>query len=152
MSRPIAPALAFAFAGLAAAAPASAAPEIANAWMRPAAAGAASADAYADVRTDAPLTLVAVRTPVARSVEIVVHDPKDQANPPRVVERLAMPAGETRFALKGSVLRFVELASAVAPSQRVPLVFEFVDASGARIVAETKVQVRGLVAAQPAGR
>lgn len=152
MSRPIAPALAFAFAALAAAAPASAAPEIANAWMRPAAAGAASADAYADVRADAPLTLVAVRTPVARSVEIVVHDPKDRANPPRVVERLAMPAGETRFALKGSVLRFVDLASAVAPGQRVPLVFEFVDASGARIVAETAVQVRGLVAAPPAGK
>ena len=146
-------ALAAAFAALAAAPlPALAAPQIANAWMRPVAAGSASADAYADVRTEAPLTLVAVRTPVERAVEIVVHDPKDRANPPRVVERLALPAGETRFALKGSVLRLVDLASAVAPGQLVPLAFEFVDASGARIVAETKVQVRGLVAAQPAGR
>ena len=150
MIRPISRALGF--AALAAAAPAFAAPEIANAWMRPAAAGSASADAYADVRTVVPVTLVAVRTPVARSVEIVVRDPRDPAGTPGTVERLALPAGETRFALKGSVLRLVDVASAVAPGQLVPLAFEFVDASGARMAVETNVQVRGLVAAPPAGR
>ena len=143
-------ALAAAFAALAAAPlPALAAPQIANAWMRPVAAGSASADAYADVRTEAPLTLVAVRTPVARAVEIVVHDPKDAASKPRVVERLALPVGETRFALRGSVLRMVAVTSTVAPGHPVPVAFEFADATGARVVVDALVEVRGLFAAQP---
>jgi len=137
-------------AALAAASVAHAAPQVANAWMRPVAAGADSADAYADVRTDAQLTLVAVRTPVARSVEIVVHDPKDPASKPHVVERLAIPVGETRFALKGSVLRLVDVTGAVAPGKPVPLAFEFADATGGKVVVEALVEVRGLVAAQPA--
>ena len=144
-------ALALALATLAGTAGAAkAAPQIANAWMRPAAAGSASADAYADVRADAPFALVAVHTPVARSVEIVVHDPKDPASKPHVVERLAIPVGETRFALKGSVLRLVDVTSAVAPGKPVPLAFEFVDATGGRVVVESQVEVRGIVAAQPA--
>jgi len=135
-----------------AAAPVSAlaAPQIANAWMRPVAAGTASADAYADVRTDAPITLVAVRTPVARAVEIVVHNPKDPASTPHVVDRLALPAGETRFALRGSVLRLVGVLGTAAPGQPVPLAFEFADATGGKVVVEAFVEVRGLVAAQPA--
>jgi len=137
----------FAAALAATAAAAHAAPQIANAWMRPVAAGAASADAYADVRTDVPLTLVAVRTPVARSVEIVVLDPKDRAGKPNVVDKLALPVGETRFALKGSVLRLVDVTSTVAPGQPVPLAFEFADAAGGKLVVEALVQVRGLVAA-----
>ncbi len=149
MTRSLALALALAtLAGTAGAA--MAAPQIANAWMRPAAAGSASADAYADVRTDAPLALVAVRTPVARSVEIVVHNPKDPASRPRVVERLALPVGETRFALKGSVLRLVDVASAVTPGKPVPVTFEFADAAGGKLVVDALVEVRGLVAAPPA--
>ena len=144
-------ALVLAFAALAALpVSAIAAPQVANAWMRPVAAGSASADAYADLRTDAPLTLVAVRTPVARAVEIVLHDPKDPASRPRAVERLAIPVGETRFALKGSVLRLVDVTGAVAPGKPVPLAFEFVDASGAKVVVESQVEVRGIVAARPA--
>ncbi len=130
---------------------AAAATQVENAWMRPAAAGAAAAEAYADLRNDAPLTLVAVRTPVARAVEIVVRDrPGDIADPPRVVASLAIPAGETRFAMRGSVLRLVGVTQAVLPGTSVPLAFEFRDARGAKTVVETLVQVRGLFVPQPA--
>ena len=118
-------------------------PTVANAWMRPAALGAKSAEAYADVRTTAATTLVAVRTTAARHVELVVHDPRDAASVPRVVDKVALPAGETRFALKGSVLRFLDVTSPIVPGDGVPLVFEFVDAAGRTTKVEAKVEVRG---------
>ena len=123
---------------------ADAAPRIANALMRPSAAGAAAADAYADIITESALTLVRVRTPVARAVEIVVLDPKDTAATPRVVDKLAIPAGETRFALRGSVLRLVDVRSTLTSERPVPLAFEFTDYAGETTIVETLVQVRGL--------
>jgi copper(I)-binding protein len=123
---------------------ASAAPLIQNAWMRPALAGA-SADAYADVITERPLTLARVRTPLARAVEIVLLDPRDPNDRPKVVDKLALKAGETRFALKGSVLRLVDLRSTITTERPVPLTFEFVDDAGEKSVVEILVQVRGLL-------
>lgn len=145
---------AFAFASTLAfaAGAASADVTIANAWMRPAASGAAHADAYADLRSDAATTLVAVRSPAARRVDIVVHDPRDPKSVPHVVERLAIPPGETRFALKGSVLRLVEVSDAIVPGRPVPLTFELVDASGKRSSVAAKVEVRGFVAPPAAMR
>ncbi|GMU71401.1 MAG: hypothetical protein AMXMBFR42_08660 [Burkholderiales bacterium] len=118
-------------------------PTVTNAWMRPAALGAKSADAYADLRTSTPTTLVAVRTTAARRVDLVIHDPRDAASVPHVVDRLALPAGETRFALKGSVLRMIDVAVPIVPGDGVPLVFEFVDAAGKATKVEAKVEVRG---------
>ena len=139
--------LAFAIA-VALSLPASAAPLIQNAWMRPAVAGA-SADAYADVISERPLTLARVRTPLARAVEIVVLDPRDPNDKPKVVDKLALKAGETRFALKGSVLRLVDLRSTVTIERPVPLAFEFVDDAGETSVVEILVQVRGLLPPKP---
>jgi len=116
--------------------------------MRPAAAGA-SADAYADVVTERPLTLARVRTPLARAVEIVVLDPRDPGDKPKVVDKLALKAGETRFALKGSVLRLVDLNATLSLDRPVPLAFEFVDDAGEKSVVEVLVQVRGLLPPQP---
>jgi copper(I)-binding protein len=128
------------------------APRIENAWMRPAAAGAASADAYADVITPSAVTLLRVRTPMARAVEIVVLDPKDAAAVPRVVDKLPIPAGETRFALRGSVLRLVDVRSALTPERPVPLTFEFTDYAGEKTIVEAQVQVRGILLPQVAPR
>jgi len=123
---------------------AHAAPIVQNAWMRPALAGT-SADAYADVITERPLTLARVRTPVARAVEIVLLDPRDPAAVPKVVDKLALKPGETRFALKGSVLRLVDLNATLSLDRPVPLAFEFVDDAGEKSVVEVLVQVRGLL-------
>ena len=128
---------------------ASAAPLVQNAWMRPALAGA-SADAYADVVTERPLTLSRVRSPVARAVEIVLLDPRDPLATPKVVDKLDLKAGETRFALKGSVLRLVDLRSTITIERPVPLAFEFVDDAGQKSVVEILVQVRGLLPPKPA--
>jgi copper(I)-binding protein len=135
------PALALALAAL----PSLAAPLIQNAWMRPAAAGAASADAYADIVTPTAVTLVRVRTPVARAVEIVILDPRDPAAAPKTVDRLDLKSGETRFALRGSVLRLRDIQSTLTTERPVPLTFEFVDDAGTRSDVEVPVQVRGLL-------
>jgi len=142
-------ALAIAACALALTASASAATLIQNAWMRPALAGA-SADVYADVVTERPLTLSRVRTPVARAVEIVLLDPRDPGATPKVVDKLDLKAGETRFALKGSVLRLVDLKSTLSLEKPVPLAFEFVDDAGQKSVVEILVQVRGLLPPKPA--
>ena len=134
--------LALAFSAYAFAA--HAAPIIQNARMRPALAGG-SADAYADVITERPLTLARVRTPVARAVEIVLLDPRDPDAKPKVVDKLDLKSGETRFALKGSVLRLVDLRSTLTQERPVPLAFEFVDDAGEKSVVEILVQVRGLL-------
>ena len=139
-----------AFACALVALPAIAAPTIQNAWMRPALEGSATADAYADVVTDAPLTLVRVRTPVARSVEIVMHDPRDPASTPTVVDKVALKPGETRFALRGSVLRLREVTATLTSATPVPMTFEFVDGAGKATAVEALVQVRGLMPSQPA--
>lgn len=119
--------------------------QIANAWMRPAAAGAASADVYADLRASAPVTLTGVRTSAARKVEIVLVEPRS-VGPARVVESLPLPAGETRFALRGSVLRLVDLKERLVNGSPVTLTFEFVDAAGGKSSVEAPIAVRGLVA------
>ncbi len=119
--------------------------QVVNVWMRPASAGAASADVYADLRTSVPVTLTGVRTSSARKVEIVIVDPRS-AGPARVVESHALPAGETRFALRGSVLRLVDLKERLVNGSPITLRFEFVDAAGAKSSLEAPVEVRGLVA------
>ena len=69
---------------------------------------------------------------------------QDPAATPRVVDKLAIPAGETRFALRGSVLRLVDVTSSLSSERPVPLAFEFTDYAGEKTVVETLVQVRGL--------
>ena len=84
--------------------------------------------------------------------ELDIRDPRSRhyfrmTDDDIVVDKLALPVGESRFALKGSVLRLVDVTSTVAPGQPVPLAFEFADAAGGKLVVEALVQVRGLVAA-----
>ena len=75
---------------------------------------------------------------------------RDPAATPKVVDKLELRAGETRFALRGSVLRLVDVRSTLTSEHPVPLAFEFVDSAGQRSVVEILVEVRGLFAPQPA--
>ena len=138
---------AFAIAALAAPALAQSPPTIANAWMRPAAAGA-QVDAYADIRTAAPVTLAGVRTASAGRVEIVLMDPPGSGEL-KVVPSLALPAGVTRFALKGSVLRLVDVRAPLSNGDPVVLSFDFRDAAGATTTVDAPVTVRGFMPAPP---
>jgi len=134
------------FALLLAAAPVSADVTLANAWMRPAAAGE-NAQAYVDIRSDASLKLVAVTTPMAREVEIVVVQAKADGFESNAVSTFDVPAGtQTRFAYRGNVLRLVGVMEPLANGTPVPLTLEFRDADGRTVKATTNVQVRGLVA------
>ena len=125
---------------------ADAAVTLANAWMRPAAAGD-SREAYVDIRSDAALKLVAATTPAARTVEIVVQERSGDSVASRVVPAFDIPAdAPTRFAYRGNVLRLVGINRLLANDTPVPLTLEFRTADGSVVKATTDVQVRGLVA------
>jgi len=124
--------------------------QLANGWMRPAAAGQASVDAYVDIRSDTPLTLIAVTTPVARRVDLVAGTMTDNDYKTKVVPVFDVPAGrELRFALRGNVLRLVDIKRSLGNADPVPLRFEFRDANQREVIATTQLQVRGLIAPQP---
>jgi periplasmic copper chaperone A len=134
---------------LLAAGPAAAQVTLANAWMRPAAVGE-NAQAYVDIRSDRALTLVAITTPVARSVEIVVLPSKGDGGESKVVSTFDVPVGApTRFAYRGNLLRLVGVVAPLANGTPVPLTLEFRDAAGMAVKATTNVEVRGLVVRRP---
>ena len=122
-------------------------PQIVNAWMRPAVPGS-TVDAYADIRTGVPLVLTGVKTASAARVDIVLMDPPGSGDL-KVVPELALPAGQTRFALKGSVLRLVEVQAPLGNGDPVTLRFEFRDAAGRRSSVDAPVTVRGFAPAPP---
>jgi len=122
-------------------------PQVVNAWMRPAVPGS-NVDAYADIRTGAPIVLSGVRTASAARVDIVLMDPPGSGEL-KVVPEVALPAGQTRFALKGSVLRLVEVQAPLANGDPVMLRFEFRDAAGRRSSVDAPVTVRGFAPAPP---
>ena len=68
---------ALAWAAALAAHPAAADVTLANAWLRPAAAGAAEVPVYVDIRSTEALELVGARSPAARGAELVLVDPPD---------------------------------------------------------------------------
>jgi len=122
-------------------------PQIVNAWMRPAVPGS-TVDAYADIRTGVPLVLTGVKSASAARVDIVLMDPPGSGDL-KVVPELALPAGQTRFALKGSVLRLVEVQAPLGNGDPVTLRFEFRDAAGRRSSVDAPVTVRGFAPAPP---
>ena len=80
---------------------------LANAWLRPAPAGAAEAAVYVDIRSTEALELVGARSPVAGGAELVLVDPPDpDPTARRVVARIPVAANrETRLAYLGSHVR-----------------------------------------------
>jgi copper(I)-binding protein len=91
-------------------------------WLRPAGRRAAT-EAYFELRTSQPLTLVGARSPVAQSVSL---------RGPQPVARIPLPPGQgMRFAPDGPRLRLEGLAHALKVGDRVPLVLVFEDPAGA---------------------
>lgn len=132
-----------------AAAPALAADvALANAWMRPARAGA-TGSAYVDIRTNAPLKLVAAKSPAAKSVAFVlVTQNLDGTTTERTVAEVDVPGGvETRFAYNGSRIELLGLALDLRPGLTIPLTLEFVETTGAKLrqSIEIGVLVRGVM-------
>ena len=126
---------------------------LANAWMRPAAAGQKEAQVYVDIRANEPLKLVAAKSPIAKGAELVLLDPpQPDTGTLRVVREIAVaPNQETRLAYPGSHVRLVDLTRAASPSEQVPIELTFVDAAGKQRVVRTEALVRGLVARRPDG-
>jgi copper(I)-binding protein len=115
-----------------------------GAWMRPAVVGLASAMAYVDLTSDAPVDLIGAATPVARTVDIVVVS-EDFKIAPKVVTALPLPANQmVRLAYRGSHLRLVDLTQTVNNGDTVPLTLTFKSAPGEVVRKTIDVQVRGL--------
>jgi copper(I)-binding protein len=134
-----------AMAALLAAPFASAEVRLQNAWLRPAAAGQASAMAYVDIVSSAPLKLVGARSPLAKGAQLVIVDPPGPEAPQTVVDQIDVaPNVPRRLAYLGSHVRLLDIQSDLVPGVRVPLELEFVDASGRRVTATIQADVRGV--------
>jgi hypothetical protein len=132
---------------LLAAAPLAAA-EIAlsSVWMRPVQAGAKSARAYVDIRSDADLTLVGATTPLAKRVVLVHVKTLDDPASERAVKSFPVTAGTpTRLAYRGDHLRLMDIRRDAVNGEEVPLTLSFTDAKGKRVEAATRIVVRGLM-------
>jgi copper(I)-binding protein len=102
-------------------------------WLRPAGRHAAT-DAYFELQTSEPLTLVGARSPEAQSVSL---------RGPQPVARIPLPPRQgVRFAPDGPRLRLEGLAHALKPGDRVPLVLVFEDPAGARREIPVDAEVR----------
>jgi copper(I)-binding protein len=121
-------------------------------WMRPVTAGAPSAEAYVDVRADSALTLVAVRTDIARTVDLVAAPapgpaPEAAAGAGRF---MLAPGEKLRFARHGNVLRLRDIVRTVDAGDTVQLEFAFEDASRRVQSATATIVVRGVTPPGPA--
>ena len=117
---------------------------LSSAWLRPAQMGA-TAKVYVDIAASAPLTLVRVTTPVARSVEIRIVARTDGSDEGDVVKTQAIAAhAKTRFAYLGNHLRLVGVNRDLGNGTSVPLTLEFTDAAGRTQIATIDASVRGL--------
>jgi copper(I)-binding protein len=123
-----------------------------NAWMRPTRAGFPTAAVYVDIRTDVPLRLVGVRSPIAKSAGIVLVDQNpDGTTTERPAKEADIAGGrETRFAYNGSRIELRDILETLTPGANVPLTLDFVEAPGdARHSIEIGVLVRGVILPPP---
>ena len=118
-------------------------------WMRPAEKGA-DAQAYVDIASDAPLTLVGATTPAARKVQLVELKRYDGTDPGRVVTKIAVEPGKpTRLAYKGSHLLLTGVRQDLVPGVPVPVTLVFRDKAGKRVTAQADIRVHGVMLPMP---
>ncbi len=120
-----------------------------TAWLRPAAAGMAEAQAYVDIVSETDLELVGASTPFAKSVELVQVTMKNEVPQQEVVKSMPVPGGKTtRLAYRGSHLRLVDITTSFGNATKVPLTLAFKSPDGKDVTATTDAQVRGLLLPQ----
>lgn len=133
-------ALCAAAVALAIAAPASAAPNVADPWSRPAAAGATGVGFMTLTNPKGPPdVLVSVRSPLAR--EVMIHQTMVSGGiaSMNMLERVPVPAGgAVTFAPGGRHLMFMGLTKALKIGDTVPATLTF--ASGAKVKAQFVVR------------
>lgn len=142
---------ALAFAACLASGGAAAEVALANAWLRPATAGADEVQVYVDIRSTEALDLVGASAPVARGAELVLVDPPDpDPTARRVVGKIPVTAErETRLAYLGSHIRLKGVIRDLPPGTRIPLELTFADAKGRRRTVTTEALVRGVALRRP---
>jgi copper(I)-binding protein len=129
--------------------PALAAPQVQNAWSRPAAQGTTGAGfmtlANPDAKADA---LVAVESPLAREVQIHQSSMKSGIAAMQRAARVPVPAGgRVTFAPGGYHLMLMGLTKALQAGDTVPATLTF--ASGAKVKASFVVGLGPPVAGHP---
>jgi copper(I)-binding protein len=120
-----------------------------TAWLRPAAAGMAEAQAYVDITSASDLVLVGASTPFAKKVELVEVTMKDDKPEAKVVASMPVPGGKTtRLAYRGSHLRLVDITRDFGNGTPVPLTLEFKSPDGKEMTASVNATVRGVLLPQ----
>jgi hypothetical protein len=119
-----------------------------TAWMRPAAAGTAEAQAYVDIVNAGAkdLDLVGATTPYAKKAELVQLAAGGDLSQAKVVKSMPVPAGKTtRLAYRGSHLRLIDITQDIGNGTAVPLTLTFKTPEGKEVIARVNAQGRGLL-------
>ena len=124
---------------------ASAAVTATEAWVRGTVPAQTATGAFVTLQSSEPAKLVGVASTAAKTAQIHSSEHKDGVMQMREVDSLALPAGK-RVELKpgGYHVMLIGLQRALAPGERVPLVFTIEDGSGRRTTLEVKAVVRPL--------
>ena len=128
---------------LLAASHAAAALSVTHAWVRATVPGQSVAAAYLRLRSDKPVTVVDVRTSVARHAE--VHEMTMQAGVMKMrrIDRLAVPAGQPLDLKPGGYhLMLIDVTHPLKDGERVPLTVVVEGSDGKREEARVEAEVR----------
>lgn len=104
---------------------------ISRAWARATAPGQNAGAAYLELKSAQDLTLTGVESPMAESVEIHRMSMNDGVMEMRMLETLALPAGQTvKLEPGGFHLMLFDLKNPLKVGGRVPMTLSFKDKSG----------------------
>jgi len=125
--------------------PAQAAVTVKDAWVRGTVPAQKITGAFATLTSTEDAKLVAVKTPVAKSVEIHRSDMRGGVMRMEAVDAVALPAGKpVKLDEGGYHVMLMGLAKPIQAGTKVPLAFVIEDAKGRRSTVSTEAPVRPL--------
>jgi copper(I)-binding protein len=116
-----------------------------DAWVRATVPAQKTTGAFVTLTSTGEAKLVAVSTPVAKTVEIHVSEEKGGVMHMHALDAVALPAGKRVEFRPGSFhIMLVGLTRALAAGESVPLTLTIEDAGGKRTQVEVRAEVRPL--------
>jgi copper(I)-binding protein len=116
-----------------------------DAWVRGTVPAQDSTGAFLTLRSSDAATVVAVRSPLARSAEIHSSAMDNGVMRMRAMDNLALPAGkDVELRPGGHHIMLMGLARPLVAGDKVPLALVIEDAAGKRTTVEVAAEVRAL--------
>ena len=116
-----------------------------DAWVRATVAGQPSTGAFMHITSDTDSKLVAVKSPVAKIVQIHQSKMENDVMSMQPVESVALPAGKTvNIEPEGYHVMLIDLLGQIKDGDEVPLTLIVEDNKGVKASIDVKAQARAL--------